>query len=335
MPGLRRVAAVLGATSVLLVSLPAVASADETPPEAHGGQHGSTIDASAYAVTYEPATPPPGHPLKAASGWTPPACWLAPRATPAELKTEREATWGEESTGAEWEASERDYYVNGHPHKDFELANAGKGFWWNGMPNPNRLADEASLACFKELDDWVPTGDSPPATAPIVTPKILAQSAYDRVRIPDKVVSLSPDALHVQTVNLNTWAWIDKADFKPVSVTARLNSLGIWATTTAKPIGLHLEAGTPDADLYPSSGDCPLNSDGSVGTKYQPSDANNVPPCGLTYRHSSNGGTFALTATVTWEVSWVGSGGTGGPMDNGVFATTQDVTVQEVQSVNR
>src|SRR5689334_6131739 len=94
------------------------ASANETPGQGHnGGQHDHTIDASAFSVTYEPANPPPGHPVRAVSGWTPPPCWLAPVATPEQLKAERESVWAEGSPGYEWVAGQRDYYVNGHPHK--------------------------------------------------------------------------------------------------------------------------------------------------------------------------------------------------------------------------
>ncbi len=314
------------------------ASARRTTTTTTGGSKDGSIDASvsAYEVTYTPATPPKGHPLAANNGWTPPACWQAPAATPAELKAEREAVWAEDSTGYAWDAAQQDYYVKGHPHKDFELANAGKGMWWNGQVNPNRIADPASLKCFKEQDDWVLDGDTPPdPQGPVVTPEILAQSAYDRIRIPENPVQLSPAADHVQTVNVNTWAWLDKGDVAPVSVTARLASLNMWATTTATPEGLHLKAGTPDADLYPASGDCLLNADGSIGTAYVSSDGNGVPPCGLTYRRSSDGGTFPLSATITWKVTWTGSGGTGGNLPGGSFEFDQDVRVQEIQSVNR
>ncbi|MFI1098588.1 hypothetical protein [Streptomyces sp. NPDC020917] len=318
------------------LSMTVDASANETPGQGHhGGENDHTIDATAYSVTYEPKTPPPGNPITSVSGWTPPPCWVAPIATPEEMKTEQEAIWAEGSPGYEWVSAQRDYYVNGKPHKDFEIANTDKGMWWDGQVNPNRLADPASLSCFKERADWVLKGDTPPA-GPVVTPQVLAESAYDRIRIPDKVVTLSPDALHTQTVNLNIWAWLDSADIPSVSVTARLNSLGIWATTTATPVGLHLDAGTPNADLFPSSGNCPLNKDGSIGAKYQAADGNTVqPPCGLTYRKSSGQGKYTLTATITWKVSWVGSGGTGGDLENGVFDLPQDVTVQEIQAVNR
>ncbi|MET7292361.1 hypothetical protein ABZS79_09485 [Streptomyces griseoloalbus] len=42
-----------------------------------------------------------------------------------------------------------------------------------------------------------------------------------------------------------------------------------------------------------------------------------------------------LTASITWQVSWEGSGGTGGDLPDGTFETTQDMTVQEIQSINR
>ncbi|MFF6961151.1 MULTISPECIES: hypothetical protein [unclassified Streptomyces] len=331
------VSAAMVAAASLALLLPSIApaSANETPGQGTKVEHqGRTLDASAFQVKYEPANPPAGHPVVAASGWTPPPCWMAPVATPDQLKKEREATWALESTGYEWDAAERAYYVEGHPHKDFEIANADKGFWWNGQPNPNRIADPASLSCDKERDDWVLDGDAPP-TGPAVTPQMLAESAYDRIRIPDKVVTLSPDAQHTQTVNFNIWAWLASADIPPVSVTARLNSLGIWATVTAKPAGLHLDAGTPDAKYFPSSGDCPLNGDGSVGKAYQTGYGNAEPPCGLTYRRSSGQGTFTLTATITWAITWTGSGGTGGTLAPGVFDLPQDVTVQEIQAVNR
>jgi enoyl reductase len=238
MPRLTRRSAFVLVTAGCLLALPSTgtASANETPATGTGGgKKGPTIDATAYSVSYVPAEVPEGQPLTASNGWTPPACWLAPVETPAELKAEREKTWSSESTGYEWDAAQEDYYVKGHPHKDFEQANAGKGMWWNGVVNPNRIADPASLECTEERDEWVLNGEKPPA-GPVVTPEILAQSAYDRIRIPDKVVSLSPDAVHAQTVNLNIWAWLDSADIPQVSVTARLKSLGIWATTTAKPV---------------------------------------------------------------------------------------------------
>ncbi|MDJ0342488.1 hypothetical protein QMK19_22400 [Streptomyces sp. H10-C2] len=328
----------MGASLVLSLSLPAAltspAAANEVPsPGTTGGTNGQDLTAGVSSIRFEPATPPPGAALTATTGWTPPACWLEPQYTAEQLKVEREHTWGLGSTGDAWEQQERDFYVNGHPHTDFEIPNSDKGLWWNGVANPNRKADPASLKCFQEHSAWVLKGTIPDVGI-AVTPEILAKAAYDRIRVPDTDVSLSP-AAGSQKVNLNTWVWLDKADFKPVSVTARLPALGLWATTTATPIGLHLEAGTSDADLYPASGDCGINKDGSIGTPYKTGDNGVAPPCGVTYRRASTGGAYPLKATVTWKVEWRGSGNTGDVLPSGTFDRTTPVTVQEIQAVVR
>ncbi|CAM5393800.1 hypothetical protein STENM327S_06935 [Streptomyces tendae] len=53
-------------------------------------------------------------------------------------------------------------------------------------------------------------------------------------------------------VNLPTWAWLDGAEFKPVSVTASVEEIGISATATAEPVSLQIKPGTPDAETYPA-----------------------------------------------------------------------------------
>jgi hypothetical protein len=55
----------------------------------------------------------------------------------------------------------------------------------------------------------------------------------------------------------------------------------------------------------------------------------------VTYLRSSGGGSYALKATLTWQITWKGTGGTGGDLPNGTFATTTEVPVQEIQAVNR
>jgi hypothetical protein len=110
----------------------------------------------------------------------------------------------------------------------------------------------------------------------------------------------------------------------------------VWAETTAKPVALHLEPGTEDAETLPASGDCEINDDGSIGSPYRKGDAGKTPPCGITYLRASSGEPYQLKASVTWEISWEGSGGAGGgDLPNGTFASNQDMAVQEVQSVNR
>ncbi|MFE9607250.1 hypothetical protein [Streptomyces sp. NPDC006012] len=42
-----------------------------------------------------------------------------------------------------------------------------------------------------------------------------------------------------------------------------------------------------------------------------------------------------MKASITWQISWEGSGGTQGDLPDGTFETTQDMAVQEFQAVNR
>ncbi|CAL9328106.1 hypothetical protein SUDANB96_00017 [Streptomyces sp. enrichment culture] len=138
-------------------------------------------------------------------------------------------------------------------------------------------------------------------------------------------------------MNLPTWAWLDKAVFDEVQATASLSVAGfnVEATTTAKPAALKLEPGTPDAETYPPSGECALNAADSIGEPYAKGKADRTPPCGLRYLRSSGNGTFTLKATITWDITWTGTGGAGGDLPDGTFGNDLAVTVQEIQAINR
>ncbi|MCX5422843.1 hypothetical protein [Streptomyces sp. NBC_00078] len=269
-------------------------------------------------------------PVISTTSWSPPACWYAPKYTPAGLKAYLEPTWESESTGYEWDAQQRDRYVNGHPYKDFNKDKTGKGYWWDSYVNES--FPPGWNKCTKPIF-WVDKGDPPPADIDnAVTPKILAELAYNEIRVPGTKVTLAPAG--TTKVNLPTWAWLDGAAFKPVSVTASVPVLGISATTTAEPVSLKIEPGTTDAQTYPASGVCQINN-GRIGEPYAKGKAHDTPPCGVEYLRSSGNDTYPLKATITWKIHWTGSDGAGGDLPDGTFGATQDVTVQEIQAVNR
>lgn len=297
-----------------------------------------TISAKAGGVSYDTSKngsgPSVGPLAPVDTSWSPPPCWYTPTWTPQQFKDYVEPIWNVDSTGAEWDATQRDRYVYGKPYTNFNLDKTGKGYWWTSYVPDGGAGVPGALDCTAPYF-WVDKGTAPPADIKdALTPKILAQLAYKQIRVPDTDVSLSPVAQ--QTVNLPTWAWLDAKTFKPVSVTATADLLGISATTTATPVALHLDPGTPDADVYPASGDCPLNANGSIGTPYTKGSGGKEPPCGVIYRHATpNGGSYPLRATVTWKISWVGTGDPGGPLPAGTFGHTTNLVVQEIQTVNR
>ncbi|WP_329167420.1 hypothetical protein OG709_21025 [Streptomyces sp. NBC_01267] len=338
------------ATTLLLLSAPSALADDpseqqSSPPPAQTHTSGKTDGdgtlSSSAGIVYDRTNNGHGSqagPVAPQSNWSPPPCWYAPKYTPAQLKTYLEPIWEAESTGYEWDAQQRKHYEDGESkdgdYKDFNKAKTGKGYWWDSYVDDSRIGEPGALSCDKPIF-WVDKGAPPPADIPqAITPEILSQLAYAEIRVPDTKVTLAPHG--ATKVNLPTWAWLDSTDFKPVSVTASVPVLNIQATTKAVPVSLKLEPGTADAETYPASGECAFNADGSIGTPYAKGDADKTPPCGLTYlRASGDNGPYQLKATITWKISWTGTGGAGGDLPDGTFGTTQDVTVQEIQAINR
>lgn len=269
-----------------------------------------------------------------ATDWKVPACWYEPYWKAKDFKTFTEAKWSMySSTGGDPKgiADDKAHYKGGKPYKNFNAAKNGKGMWWVGVKNKDMEGDPATGACDRP-PFWVDNGKDPGVPQAIDT-ETLAALAYQRTRVPDTEVELKP--ADKSTVNLPTWVWLDKGTFKEVSVTAKLPGTGLWATTTAKPVGLHLNPGTDDAQTYPASGECTLNDDHGIGTPYTRGAAKHDPPCGIRYLRATAGEPYQLKASVTWEISWRGAGKTKGDLPDGTFETTRDMDVQEIQSVNR
>ncbi|MES5816727.1 hypothetical protein [Streptomyces sp. RG80] len=267
------------------------------------------------------------------STWTPPACYYAPKYTPEQLQKYLEPIWEAGSTGYEWDAEQRKKYNANDEEKGFNKDKTGKGYWWDSFVTPGREGDPGALSCTKDIF-WVDTGDDPPADIPeAITPEVLAQLAYNEIRVPSTKMDLAPAG--TTKVNLPTWSWLDAAEFKPVSVTASVQVLGITATTTAEPVSVKIEPGTSDAVTYPASGVCEINN-GRIGEPYAKGKAGDTPPCGVKYLRSSGNGSYQLKATVTWKIHWTGTDVNGDqPLPDGTFGADQDVVVQEIQAVNR
>ncbi|WP_425584921.1 hypothetical protein [Streptomyces vastus] len=276
--------------------------------------------------------------------WEPPPCWYEPVFTPEQLKNFSETngsgdvalreSWIGTSLWTEHFKDEQDaanHFGTPATVKGYKNYNLGKdGYFWRGVaPDVSEVDDTSKCG---QLMFWQDAGEIPDdPDAP--TPQTLAEYAYDKVKVPDTEVELKPEAK--STVNAPTWVWLDKGTFKEVKVRAELPNTNLWAETTAKPVALHLEPGTDDAETFPASGDCEINDDGSIGTPYQTGDAGKTPPCGIRYLRATNGEPYELSASVTWQITWEGAGGDGGDLPDGTFETTQDMNVQEIQSINR
>ncbi|OIV35914.1 hypothetical protein BIV57_19070 [Mangrovactinospora gilvigrisea] len=269
-----------------------------------------------------------------------PPCWYAPTYTPAQMKASMDQVWSEDSPSEDWKAKSRMKYqtkpgeAGEKDPKAFHMDETGKGYWWTGVPNPDDLADPASLNCTDDPNTpyWVRNGDTPPVPAGrAINPTILAKLAAAHLHIPDTKVSMNPATK--STVNLPTWVWFAKDSIHPVSATATLDAPGITmaATATATPTKVVIDPGTDQATVYPDSGGCPANPDGTIGTAYQPGDAKKTPPCGVTYLHASTSGPYSLRASITWKITTTVAGL---DLPDGTFAANPaSVPVQEIQTV--
>ncbi|MBV7650263.1 hypothetical protein ACFY7N_30235 [Streptomyces albidoflavus] len=335
------------ATAALVLVLcnvsPAVAGIGVDRPPAGGGQKNDDIYAQVEVIKYDTSKngngPSAGPVAAVQADWSPPPCWYAPKWTPDELRDYYQR--GHEAIHHdpgmppeainEW-SEERRNYIDGD-YEDFNQEKEGEGMWWGAVQNPNAPFEE-QFACDR-VPFWADNGETPDVEN-IITPEILAGLAYEQIKVPGTEVTLAPGGK--SKVNLPTWAWLDGGEFKPVAVTASLavGGLDMSATTTATPKSLRIEPGTKDARLHPASGECTINGDGSIGEPYAKGKADQEPPCGVTYLRSSGDGSYAMEATVTWEISWTGTG-VAAPqaLPDGTFGNEQAVEVEEIQSINR
>ncbi|MGW7065760.1 hypothetical protein ACWGII_22290 [Streptomyces sp. NPDC054855] len=343
MPALIRRTAAVAAVAVVACSLSAYSAGagdlggiGSVEEEATGRSTGPILRSKVrFEIVSGAAASGDSGPLTSTSwDWKPPACWYEPYWKAKDFKTFMEAQWSIYSSAggdAKGLAGDKARYKGGKPYKDFNAAKNGKGMWWVAVENPDMKGEPTAQACTRP-PFWVDKGKAP--TVPqAIDPKTLAALAYQQTKVPGTEIELKPEAK--STVNLPTWAWLDKGTFKEVKVRADLPGTGLWAQTTAKPVSLHLEPGTGDAETFPASGECEFNKDGSIGAPYTRGAAKHEPQCGIKYLRATSGQPYQLTASVTWEIEWTGTGGAKGDLPDGTFETTQDMNVQEIQSINR
>ncbi|MFJ2953057.1 hypothetical protein [Streptomyces sp. NPDC087270] len=360
-----RIARRLGPTvpiAMLVVAATAVPSyahdtTQKPPPStsshASGDSKNGTLTAGAGAVSVTYPSGSPGgnsHPLTSVDvHWTPPPCWIGPIADPVTFK--KNVLDGVKATNVPGQANyaleamdqyKKHYDSNytwdgsGKGYKDFNIDQQGKGMFWGPVENPDAPNSLDKFACNSTIPFFVPNGQRPPAGTPnVITSEMLSKIAYAHTQVPGVTIKTNP--VNTQTVNLPTWVRLDEK-YTPVKVRASVDLGGgqqIWAETTASPTSVHIDPGTSDATVYPASGDCPIAGDGTVGADYN-GNPKADPPCGVTYLRSTQAtGPFDLDVTATWSVSWTGSDGGGAALPDGRIQQPRQVTVQEIQSINR
>ncbi|MFF8655437.1 hypothetical protein [Streptomyces huasconensis] len=335
MKGLNRTAGASGVAVLLLLGLTGTATAGDgtgssgEPPAGDGqGTSGSgSIGAQVQYQTNFKGGPEADYIAPGQGPWEPPLCWSQPKFTPKQYMEEQKKT-------APIDPNTGKTLPGWNEGKEFHEGD--EGAWWyrtyavDQLKSGNlELGDMEKCSTIKGVQ-WVEEGDQPQDA---ISPLALAGLAYAETKLPAPPVTLRPAADN-QIVKLPTHVKFD-APLERVWVTASFRHLGVnlAATTVATPVALRVDAGTDFAD--PKTCDYDLTK---AKSGYQVDTSGS--DCNIAYQKSSGKGSYPLRAQITWKVTWTNSANPAGPpqqpaLPEGLSTFEQDVTVKEVQSVNR
>lgn len=179
-----------------------------------------------------------------------------------------------------------------------------------GLPPPPAGEKWASLTCPGNLPFGGVTLVSANGT-PAVTPQELLQVAIGELRVPVLHPGTAPPLGKDGLVGLPEWFWVQSGQWHPVTVTVSAGP--VWAEVIATPSQLTFDPGGGQ-----SGTSCP-----GPGISYRAARAagQTTTDCSFLYAQSSAlqpGGAYQASVTVTWDVTWTGSGGTGGTVNAGL-----------------
>jgi hypothetical protein len=156
--------------------------------------------------------------------------------------------------------------------------------------------------------------------APTVDPAEIAQQAVAQLALPRPDVAVNPNPPARQFTYFPTWLWLDDSSWASQSATASVPGLSV--TAVAKPTKLVFSPGDGTKGVRCTGRGTPWTSGLDPDQK--------SPTCGHTY---TKPGSFTITATVTWQISWAGGGQTGSVPDL-TTTSTRTLIVTESQGLN-
>ena len=180
-----------------------------------------------------------------------------------------------------------------------------------------------TLACPVGVGGAALPGGGPAPVLP--APGLLAQLAVKYLRLPDPVIRSSPAPGALQLTRLPVWLWVAAKVWQPQSKTAQVPGESVTATATPVSAAWSMGNGKTITCKGP-------------GTPYgggNPAAAS--PTCGYTYDRSSAGqpgGAYRVTVTITWDITWQGTGGAGGALAPLQTVAAAEFRVAESQALN-
>lgn len=162
-----------------------------------------------------------------------------------------------------------------------------------------------------------------PERARRANPANLAQEARQSVAIPTPPLATSPQADRSLYTQVRTWLWIDPQWWQGYEATAEAG--GVWTRVSARPVRAVWSMG--------DGGQTSCDGPGVSWRRGMPEDATY---CSYVYKNSSAAqpsGTYTMTVTVEFEVSWTSNAGAGGSLPRVTRSASRQVQVGEIQAV--
>ena len=257
--------------------------------------------------------------------------------------------YGESRSGREGSRSAGAYVDgSGNPTAEASQAGATPGRPARSGPASNCTwevinADDSSIAMYdtegtrlrSETGRWlqkvcdgqqVPVNGAfavPERNRPAVDPAVLAQQARESVNIPAPPISTSPDADRQLYTRVRTWLWVDEGWWRSYSATA--NAGGVSTTVSARPVRAVWSMGDGGKTICEGP-----------GVAWRPGMADDATHCSYIYKNSSTGqrgGTYTMTVTVEFGVSWSSSIGPEGSLAPITRSASTPVRVGEIQAI--
>jgi hypothetical protein len=142
---------------------------------------------------------------------------------------------------------------------------------------------------------WV-SGAQPAAGVVQVNPVVVAEQAVKQLPLASPVIEMAPPSGSAQLVGVATWMWVSPGVWKTLSASASAGT--VTTTATATPQKVVWDMGDGDT----------VTCDGP-GTPYSASAPNATTNCSYTWGQA---GTYQVTATLYWSVTWSATGALGG-----------------------
>ena len=166
---------------------------------------------------------------------------------------------------------------------------------------------------------WV-SGAQPAASVVQVNPVVVVQQAVKQLALASPIIDMAPPSGSPQLVGVATWLWIAPGAWQTLSASASAGTV----TTTA--------SATPQKVVWDMGDGATVTCNGP-GTPYSASAPNATTDCSYTWGRA---GTYRVTATPYWSVTWTATGAPGGGnlgLQAGPAAQVA-VTVTESQAIN-